>query len=221
MDYISEIAAFYDWAETHKISPTAVLLWHAIMYHAHRAHWPARLALPLSVLMARTKAKRDAILDARASLKQAGLIDFQSRVGNQSAIYHILPLAARCPHTNPHTTPDANPDANPAHIPEIQRKKQKIHKDTPFIPPTHEQVAAYCAERNSTIDAQQFTDYYAAKGWLVGSAPMRDWRAALRTWEKNQQQHTLKGGPPHGRTHPEDHRRGYGEHFSLPGIERV
>ncbi len=54
-----------------------------------------------------------------------------------------------------------------------------------FSPPTIEEVAAYCAERNNSVDAQTFVDFYASKGWYVGKNPMKDWKAAVRTWERN------------------------------------
>ena len=53
-----------------------------------------------------------------------------------------------------------------------------------FVKPTAEEVRAYCAERGNHVDAQAFVDFYEAKGWKVGSAPMKDWQAAVRTWEK-------------------------------------
>ena len=54
-----------------------------------------------------------------------------------------------------------------------------------FDPPTVEEVQAYCSERNNSVDAQTFVDFYASKGWLVGKNPMKDWKAAVRTWERN------------------------------------
>ncbi len=53
-----------------------------------------------------------------------------------------------------------------------------------FTPPTVEDVAAYCLERKNGIDAEEFCAFYSSKGWRVGSSPMRDWRAAVLTWEK-------------------------------------
>lgn len=53
-----------------------------------------------------------------------------------------------------------------------------------FTKPTLEEVADYCAERGNSIDPQRFIDYYTSKGWKVGNAPMKDWRAAVRTWER-------------------------------------
>lgn len=53
-----------------------------------------------------------------------------------------------------------------------------------FVKPTADEVRAYCAERGNRVDAQAFVDFYEAKGWKVGNAPMKDWKAAVRTWEK-------------------------------------
>lgn len=53
-----------------------------------------------------------------------------------------------------------------------------------FIPPTVEEVGAYCTERRNQIDPQQFVDFYTANGWTQGHGKkIKDWRAAVRTWE--------------------------------------
>jgi hypothetical protein len=59
-----------------------------------------------------------------------------------------------------------------------------------FKPPTVEEVAAYCAERNNGIDPHSFVDSNEAKGWLVGTTktPMKNWKAAVRTWENHRKQ---------------------------------
>lgn len=64
-------------------------------------------------------------------------------------------------------------------------RKKKILKEKAFYPPTADEVQAYCDERNNGIDAQHFTDFYASKGWMVGKNRMKDWKAAVRTWEWN------------------------------------
>jgi len=51
--------------------------------------------------------------------------------------------------------------------------------------PSLEDVRAYCAARRNSVDPQQWFDYYEANGWNVGRNPMKDWRAAVRTWERN------------------------------------
>ena len=60
-----------------------------------------------------------------------------------------------------------------------------------FTPPTVEEVSAYCRERSNGIDAQHFLDYYEARDWMLGKSKMKDWRAAVRTWE---QRSDKKGG---------------------------
>ena len=57
-----------------------------------------------------------------------------------------------------------------------------------FSPPSVEEVEAYCRERQNGIDARRFVDYYTANGWKVGKNAMKDWHAAVRTWERNQTQ---------------------------------
>lgn len=55
-----------------------------------------------------------------------------------------------------------------------------------FTKPTLEEVTAYCDERQNNVDPQAFIDFYESKGWKVGNQSMKDWRAAVRTWERRQ-----------------------------------
>lgn len=71
----------------------------------------------------------------------------------------------------------------------IQRKKRN------FTVPTVNEVEIYCKERNNNIDAQSFIDFYESKGWLVGKTPMKDWKAAIRTWENNNKKQTDNNKP--------------------------
>ena len=69
---------------------------------------------------------------------------------------------------------ESNPNPNPNPSDSARR----------FTPPTVEQVAAYVRERRSPVDPQEFVDFYASKGWMVGKTPMKDWKAACRNAEK-------------------------------------
>ncbi|MEL7603197.1 MAG: DUF6291 domain-containing protein [Bacillota bacterium] len=51
-----------------------------------------------------------------------------------------------------------------------------------FSPPTVDEVRAYCAQTGSGVNPQRFVDFYASKGWMVGKSPMKDWKAAVRSW---------------------------------------
>lgn len=55
-----------------------------------------------------------------------------------------------------------------------------------FTPPTLEEVKLYCSERSNKIDPEYFLDYYETRGWKLSKGqPMKDWKAAVRTWERN------------------------------------
>lgn len=56
-----------------------------------------------------------------------------------------------------------------------------------FIPPTIDEVRAYCAEKGYEVDPDRFVDYYTSNGWRVGKNPMKDWKAAVRSWNGKEQ----------------------------------
>lgn len=68
-------------------------------------------------------------------------------------------------------------------------------KRTRFAPPTVDEVDKYCRERGNKVNAQHFVDFYAAKGWKVGSQPMKDWQAAVRTWEQRDDRQPARAAP--------------------------
>ena len=78
------------------------------------------------------------------------------------------------------------------YVPPTEVKKREARKR--FSPPSVAEVTTYCRERGSTVDPEAFVDFYAAKGWKVGNAPMKDWRASVRTWEKRDS----RAAPKHG-----------------------
>ena len=55
-----------------------------------------------------------------------------------------------------------------------------------FVPPTVAEVTEYCKERNNNVDPQRFVDYYEANGWMRGKNKIKDWKACVRTWERNE-----------------------------------
>ena len=61
----------------------------------------------------------------------------------------------------------------------------KAEKKERFKAPTVEEVQEYCTERGNNIDAQHFIDYYSARGWMLGKNHIKDWKACIRTWERN------------------------------------
>lgn len=102
---------------------------------------------------------------------------------------------------NPIGVIDKNPLENPIGVfektpdKEIDIDKDNKEKVLPkgntkkkFVKPTVEEVRAYCLERKNNIDPERFVDYYESNGWKVGKNPMKDWKACVRSWEKNSDQ---------------------------------
>lgn len=71
-------------------------------------------------------------------------------------------------------------------IEEIKKERSKeLNKESSrFAPPSVDEVKSYCSERNNKINADQFVDFYSSKNWMVGKNKMKDWKAAIRTWER-------------------------------------
>ena len=78
---------------------------------------------------------------------------------------------------------------------DIEKDNEEVKTSThtkKFVPPSLEEVRAYCNERNNNVDAQTFIDFYESKGWLIGKNKMKNWKAAVRTWERKEQGTTVK-----------------------------
>ena len=73
----------------------------------------------------------------------------------------------------------------------IKERKKDIKKESKnntntgnvFVKPSLSEVEVYCQERGNCIDPQAFLDHYDSNGWMVGKNKMKDWKAAVRTWE--------------------------------------
>lgn len=152
-------------------------------------------------------------------LKQRGYITMQSERGKEGRfsscvwdIYEAAPRSENTEHGENRTrkTPNAeNTELGKNRVrkkPNVKNINIKEHQDIKnikskeesarFIRPTLEEVASYCEERKNNVDPQRFIDYYTANGWKVGRNPMKDWKAAVRTWER--------GGKPAGHCQPKD-----------------
>lgn len=81
-----------------------------------------------------------------------------------------------------------------------KEKKNKADKPprTRFVPPTLQDVENYCLERNNNVDAQRFIDYYTSNGWKVGKNSMKDWKAAVRNWERSDTDKSIQQTAPTG-----------------------
>ena len=93
------------------------------------------------------------------------------------------------------TSRDGDTLSRDSHATEEEREEDIEKKEPPyggkkeksrFVTPSVEEVREYCLERGNGVDPEHFVDHYSAIGWKIGKAPMKDWKAAVRTWEKYQ-----------------------------------
>lgn len=91
-----------------------------------------------------------------------------------------------------------------------KKKNNKSPRGKSFVPPTEEEVKAYCKERNNTVNASHFMDYYCSNGWKVGRNEMKDWKAAVRMWERRSRNGLQNAGTEHGARPSEAEAEEYG-----------
>lgn len=73
-----------------------------------------------------------------------------------------------------------------------ERSKERGEKEKRkrFSPPSISEIYSYCQERKNQVDANKFFDFYEAKNWMIGRNKMKDWKAAIRTWESRENIYT-------------------------------
>ena len=86
------------------------------------------------------------------------------------------------------------------------RKEEPLHsrahaRDERFAKPTVEEIAAYCRSRNNGLDAEQIWDFYESKGWFIGKSKMKNWRSAVRTWERRRREEQNAAASANSRYH--------------------
>lgn len=92
---------------------------------------------------------------------------------------------------NVNVNENANVNVNEELCAETAQKKT-VSK---FVKPTVEEVAEYCRQRNNSVDAGAFCDFYESKGWKIGKDTMKDWKAAVRTWERSESKRQAASAP--------------------------
>ena len=94
---------------------------------------------------------------------------------------------------------EENPPCTP-----LKEKGEEEKKELPsprahargFVPPTVDEVTAYCRERRSPVDPVAFWNFYASKGWMIGRNRMKNWRCAVVTWERDANRQPFRGTAP-------------------------
>ena len=80
------------------------------------------------------------------------------------------------------------PENGHNNIGDININSLSLKGSSRFQKPTIEEIRQYCLEKGYNVDAEQFFNFYESKGWVVGKAPMKNWRAAVSTWNKREKE---------------------------------
>ena len=153
-----------------------------------------------------TRTEVDTVVVALKLLQQTGLIEIlengelyltalKSMIGSETNKASSMRRLREERKEGNNVTP-ALPNCYPEKEKEKEKKKEKKESNAQrrFIPPTPEEILEYCREKNlEYLEPQAFIDFYESKGWVVGSAKMKDWKAAARRWNRgNEENHKPK-----------------------------
>ena len=94
--------------------------------------------------------------------------------------------------TNNQPTNNQQITNNQPHLKNVKNVNNVKNVKKYAIPPTADEVKAYCIERGNTVDVDMFMSFYESKGWYVGKNKMKDWKAAVRTWERRRKEEQPK-----------------------------
>ena len=112
---------------------------------------------------------------------------------NRHPKFSVITVTNYCQYQSDGTVVGSQPAENrqstgsqPATIEEKKEGKKGRNNNivVHFVPPTPEDVSGYCREHGYNVDVQRFIDFYSSKGWMVGKNRMKDWRAAVRNWAR-------------------------------------
>lgn len=187
MTYLDMLNEFYDFCECNTVSSNAQLLFHTLLAINNKCVWEEWFSRTNVSLSGRMGISEKAFIRARNELKQLGLIDFVSSKKRGTCTKYCILY-----NTNGSTKEVQKADIN-RYKTETEIKKDisdDISKKTRtiFRPPTMQEVKNYCEQRGNNIDAEYFVDFYVSKNWMVGKNKMKDWKACVRTWERNSRQ---------------------------------
>ena len=137
----------------------------------------------------------------------------QANLANASKCKQTLANCSKAKHIDIDNDIDIEQSINT--LPKEKIIKKEISQ-TRFKKPSIEEICAYCLERNNAVNPQAFFDFYESKGWKIGNTPMKDWRAAVRTWERNSkgEQNVSTGGKDYNREPEPNKYAGFGRTIS-------
>jgi len=175
MTYIDLINAVWELREQGVITMYEHDLYNFLLHKCNRLNWKNPFFQSTTIMCAVLSVSRNALMDRRRKLKQLGLITYKEGTAKtRPAEYRILTVDSR-----KYLRTDNKGLKGKTN--ESQPKKESFRK------PSKNDVIRYCSERGNIVDAGDFYDFYQSKNWMIGRNKMKDWRAAIRTWERKLQ----------------------------------
>ena len=210
MTYLDLLNGFHDLLMRSQVSKNGQLLYHTLLMINNKSSWSDWFQRTNVSLYSMMGMSEKGLIEARKELKELGIIDYiPSKKKGQVTKYSLL-------HSKIYGSKYSLNDSENDSLNDSQKSvemtakttdnkrlktktKTKTEKKTTdvvqknFVPPSVEEVRAYCLSRCNDVDPERFVDFYSAKGWMVGKNKMKDWKACVRTWEQRQK------GESHGK----------------------
>ena len=201
-----------------RLTATEQALFHELVAVCNSEGWEDVFSCSNIELCCSLNIDEKTLVRARLSLINAGLVYYKSGKSKRSVGMYSFEKAfensivssttGNFPVDKPTNLPTNLPTNAPTNLPtnapdyiyktKIETKLKdnigETSKNKQFVPPSLEEVSAYCSERKNDVDPQRWIDYYTSNGWMVGRSKMKDWKAAVRTWERNNYQTEKKYG---------------------------
>ena len=188
MNYIAHLKAFSVQRKQTPLTANELALYFTLCEYDNELGWMDWFTLPNTTLQGLSGlGSRQILHRARGELARKGYIKYREGVGRQAGRYLIVKFDTQ-QGTQVDTQQDTQQGTQVRPLNKLnQTKLNSKEKDSKkkFTPPTVEEVRAYCLERKNSVDAEKFVNYYSSNGWMVGRNRMKDWKASVRTWEKN------------------------------------
>ena len=193
MDYIKLFREILNWEWWHDINTCRVFIFLLLKANWKDSTWKGievkrgSYISSLDKVADDTDLTRDEVRTAIKHLKDTKEITTLST--RKYTVFSVVnyDLYQSVPTQEPTELPNKSPTI-PLLIPLREEKKEgkKGRNNNIFVPPSVDEVKGYCQERGNNVDAQSFVDFYTANGWVQGKGkPIKDWKACVRTWEKN------------------------------------
>lgn len=167
MNYIELINHFWKERRRTRLTSTEADIYYFLMQESNIRGWENPLECSNALIAATIGVTEKTLIEARSRLQQKGLISFVPGQRKKKSPVYTLLLGKKDNQGKP------------------KAPRQKAETQDRFAIPTLKDVETYCRQRGNDVDAQKFIDFYTAKNWMIGKNKMKDWQAAVRTWEKN------------------------------------